>query len=250
MGAKKDKETALSVVDKPLTDLQERFVQFYIMNKGNGTDAARQAGYKGNDNVLAVTAHNNLRNPKIRAQIERRYSEMAMGQNEILALLGEHGRGNLTQFIGLSIEQLKAHPLGHLIKRVKIGTIHISKEEQDRKKERKRWKTLNEVPGSKPPAQQGTPDQPAAAPAAVPPVSPPEDESITYYVESIELHDPQAAMLAILKHLQLTSGQPTEIVAIMPSVIEALVKAGLDPKGTLETLARTVSDDADPTTGG
>ena len=45
-----------------LTYLQKHFVIYY---DGNGTQTAKKAGYKGNDNVLAVTARDNLRKPQI-----------------------------------------------------------------------------------------------------------------------------------------------------------------------------------------
>ena len=52
--------------DKPavekLTPKQRRFVEAY---KGNATEAARLAGYSGDDNVLGVTGYDLLRNPKI-----------------------------------------------------------------------------------------------------------------------------------------------------------------------------------------
>ncbi len=38
----------------------------------NGTEAARRAGYKGNDNTLATVAAENLRKPAIRQEIDRR----------------------------------------------------------------------------------------------------------------------------------------------------------------------------------
>lgn len=58
-----------------LTGKQAKFVDVY---DGNGTDAARLAGYSGNDDVLAVTAHRLLRNTKVRAAIEARL-ETSMG---------------------------------------------------------------------------------------------------------------------------------------------------------------------------
>lgn len=54
---------------RDLTPRQKRFVEFYC---GNGTDAARQAGYKGSDNVLGKAAYELLRNPKIVAAIKER----------------------------------------------------------------------------------------------------------------------------------------------------------------------------------
>lgn len=51
-----------------LNPRQREFVRQYLISR-NGTDAARKAGYKGNDNVLGVMAHDLLRNPKISVHI-------------------------------------------------------------------------------------------------------------------------------------------------------------------------------------
>jgi len=59
---------------RDLTAKQRRFVDLYA---GNGTEAARQAGYTGSDDALGVTAHDLLRNPKILKAIkEREATEM------------------------------------------------------------------------------------------------------------------------------------------------------------------------------
>lgn len=52
-----------------LTPKQQAFVDAY---DGNGTAAARAAGYKGTDNALGVQAHALLRNPKVLAAIQAR----------------------------------------------------------------------------------------------------------------------------------------------------------------------------------
>jgi len=55
-----------------LTYKQNLFIQYY---KGNATDAARQAGYKGSQNVLGKTGHDLLKIPKIIQAIQARDSE-------------------------------------------------------------------------------------------------------------------------------------------------------------------------------
>jgi len=52
-----------------LTAKQERFVAIYA---GNGTQAAKAAGYEGSDDTLAVTASKLLRNAKVRDAISKR----------------------------------------------------------------------------------------------------------------------------------------------------------------------------------
>ena len=54
-----------------MTKKQKSFVEHY---NGNGTEAAKLAGYAGNRAVLAQTASENLRNPDIRSAIDNRTS--------------------------------------------------------------------------------------------------------------------------------------------------------------------------------
>lgn len=55
--------------DQKLTQKQLRFIEAY---NGNGTEAARLAGYSGDENALGVIAHTLLRNTKIKAEIDKR----------------------------------------------------------------------------------------------------------------------------------------------------------------------------------
>lgn len=59
---------------KRLTLKQLRFIDAY-MATGNGTEAARQAGYKGSYETLAQNARDNLRKPHIAAEIALRQSK-------------------------------------------------------------------------------------------------------------------------------------------------------------------------------
>lgn len=52
-----------------LTAKQIKFIEAY---SGNGVEAAKLAGYKGNDNTLAQVAHENLRKPEIADAIKSR----------------------------------------------------------------------------------------------------------------------------------------------------------------------------------
>lgn len=62
------------MADQPkLNSRQRKFVEAYA---GNGTEAARIAGYTGDDNTLGVTAHDLLRNPKIADAIKSRESKV------------------------------------------------------------------------------------------------------------------------------------------------------------------------------
>lgn len=59
-------------MDRNLTPKQLKFIEVY---SGNGTEAARLAGYSGDDNVLGVTAHDLLKNPKIVEAIKARQNK-------------------------------------------------------------------------------------------------------------------------------------------------------------------------------
>lgn len=49
---------------------QRAFAAHYVTNGGNATEAARAAGYKGDDNALAVQGARNLRHPKVAPLVE------------------------------------------------------------------------------------------------------------------------------------------------------------------------------------
>lgn len=54
-----------------LTEKQERFCQAYVLNGGNGSGAAREAGYDGNSTSIFTTlAFENLTKPDIVARIK------------------------------------------------------------------------------------------------------------------------------------------------------------------------------------
>lgn len=54
---------------RELTEKQRKFIAFY---SGNGVEAARRAGYDGDDTVLASVAYENLRKPQLREAIKKR----------------------------------------------------------------------------------------------------------------------------------------------------------------------------------
>lgn len=56
-----------------LTLKQSKFIEAF---SGNGTEAARLAGYKGSDNTLAQAARDNLRNPQIADAIKKRENKI------------------------------------------------------------------------------------------------------------------------------------------------------------------------------
>ena len=108
-----------------LTDKQRLFVAAYL-DCLNATEAARRAGYEGNDTTLASVGYENLRKPQIAAAISAQMSERIMGADEAAMRLSEHARGSIRGFIatdehgapnGFSVADDR--PL-HLVKKVSV----------------------------------------------------------------------------------------------------------------------------------
>jgi phage terminase small subunit len=66
-----------------LTAKQRLFVESYLQNS-NGTEAARLAGYSGNDDALAVRASRLLKNPKIHELISQRVEKEIIAADDVL----------------------------------------------------------------------------------------------------------------------------------------------------------------------
>ena len=102
-----------------LTGLQRAFVDEWFKDF-NGTQAARRAGYSGDDNALAVRASLTLRNDKVRAEIERRWAAHGVTAEEVIARYVEQARGSIAEFLlpsgGIDWDKVKEQ--GHLVKKV------------------------------------------------------------------------------------------------------------------------------------
>jgi len=111
------------------TDLQWAFIDQYFLCNLNGTEAADRAGYSGSRETLASIASENLRKPKIRAEIDRRLNEATMEAGEVLFRLNQHAQGIphacfrvYGPTIGLDFEALRDAGLLHLIKKISYDT--------------------------------------------------------------------------------------------------------------------------------
>lgn len=85
-------------MEKKLTPKQEKFIAAYLGEaRGNATQAARMAGYRGNDATLAEIGRENLRKPGIAERIEAARAELRakaiLTREEILAGLAAIARG-------------------------------------------------------------------------------------------------------------------------------------------------------------
>jgi phage terminase small subunit len=82
-----------------LTTKQRLFVESYLSNGFNATEAARVAGYQGNENTLSSVGYENLRKPEIAAVVSARIDEAAMSANEVLHRLSAIGRGDVSDVL-------------------------------------------------------------------------------------------------------------------------------------------------------
>ena len=102
---------------------QTLFINEYLKTF-NATKAAKLAGYSGNENTLAVTGHELLRNPKISEVISRRLSEKAMSADEVLMRLAEQARAAYSDAIcedgTVDVAKLVSSGRAHLIKSIKF----------------------------------------------------------------------------------------------------------------------------------
>lgn len=109
-----------------LTTKQRLFVESYLSNGFNATEAARAAGYKGNDNTLSSVGYENLRKPEIAAVVALRVNEAAMPVNEVLARLTAIGRGDVTDYLDedgrFDFQKAKKAKKTGLIKKLKRKT--------------------------------------------------------------------------------------------------------------------------------
>lgn len=103
-----------------LTGLQRAFVDAWFECRFNGTEAAKRAGYQGNDNVMANIASRNLRLSKVQAAIAERWAAHGVTPEEIIARLGGWMRFDPSVCFhphgGLDWEKVRQH--GRHIKRI------------------------------------------------------------------------------------------------------------------------------------
>lgn len=83
-----------------LTGKQQAFINSYLGEaRFNATEAARLAGYEGNDVTLAAVGYENLRKPQIASEINARINEAAMSSHEVLDRLTRIARGEVVDFL-------------------------------------------------------------------------------------------------------------------------------------------------------
>lgn len=110
--------------DTFLSHKQLLFVEHYIQTGGNGTAAARAAGYRGNSATLGAVSHENLNKPHVRGEIARRQREI----RERLEISTQAKRESLWKIANecakyeeiSRAEQLETMPDGTRVKTIRI----------------------------------------------------------------------------------------------------------------------------------
>jgi phage terminase small subunit len=110
-----------TMAERPLTQKQAAFLAHYL-ESGNATAACRAAGYKGDDNVLAVTGSRMLRHPKISKLINESYEERGLSSAAILGRLAAIAESGTTTEKLRALEIMARHQISTK-REVQHGTI-------------------------------------------------------------------------------------------------------------------------------
>lgn len=117
---------------KKLTTKQQLFVEEYLIS-GNATDAARKAGYKGDDATLRVVGSQNITKHNIAIIIKERLNGRAIDADTTLQSLSDIATGDLSDFITVQgrlpiLDFEKAEKAGklNLIKKLTMADGKIS----------------------------------------------------------------------------------------------------------------------------
>jgi hypothetical protein len=176
-------DTEVAMVTDGLTNKQRVFVEAYLQT-WNASEAARQANYAH----PGQQGERLLKKVEVAAAIEQRVKAMAMQADEVLARLAEQARANAGDFV--------------VFRDVPV------------------WQVLGLKPPERPP-DEDLDDDDEEPPAEVPTIRVMEIDadmikarghlvkkiSMTKYGPAIELHDGQAALVHIGKHLKLFTEQ-------------------------------------------
>lgn len=115
-----------------LTGKQRRFVDAYVTCL-NATEAARRAGYGGDDRSLSVIGSANLRNVDILAAVDSCLNAYAMSANEVLSHLTDIARGDIADAMnpagGIDPVEARWRGKSHLIKKYKVRSITTDDQE-------------------------------------------------------------------------------------------------------------------------
>lgn len=112
-----------------LTLKQQMFIEHYLANGGNATDAARQAGYAGSEDTLRNTGAKLVANGYIAAEIEKRVKAVKgiIGADEVLTVISAHARGDFADFVcddggPIPMSEAKRKGVSRIVKKLTFDT--------------------------------------------------------------------------------------------------------------------------------
>jgi len=114
------------MAEAELTDKQTLFIHWYCILL-NATEAAKRAGYGDPENrvSLASLGSETLRNPQVRAEIDKRLKASIPSPEEVLQRVSQRAMLDVTPYLKedltLDVKALAQAGLGHLVKGVKPG---------------------------------------------------------------------------------------------------------------------------------
>jgi len=120
----------IAVIDPTeLTPQMFLFINYYLILL-NGTEAARVAGYSGDDATLAVTASRLLSDNRVAREIDARLAKHAMGANEVLAMYTAIARGDIADVVNSAgatdLDEAKRRGKSNLVKRYKVKVTNVT----------------------------------------------------------------------------------------------------------------------------
>jgi len=170
---------------------QKKFIDYYLITL-NGVESARRAGYQGDYSTLGVVAHENLKKPKIKEEIEKRLSKLAMSADEVLFRLTEQSKATLEHFIQF---QNDGTFWVDLDKAKDAGVLHLAKEvKQDKKVYRDK-----------------------------------DGNTETTYRTAVKIHDSQSALDKLMRYYGLYNDS-TRVKTWKDDIVQALIDGRLKPE--------------------
>lgn len=98
----------------------QQFINEYFRCKFNGTKAYRRVYPDVSYDAASVNASKLLRNAKVSAEIKRRMKLRTLSADEVLVRLTEHANGDIADFIGKSVDEIKRSKKTNLIHKLTI----------------------------------------------------------------------------------------------------------------------------------
>ncbi len=108
--------------EREIPPKQAMFIEYYFQNGQNATEAARSAGYNGNDVTLGQIGYQLLNKHNLRERQRERAAEAGITSNMVIGVMVSHLFANMEDFIdedgNVDLKRIKERKLGHLVKAV------------------------------------------------------------------------------------------------------------------------------------